>query len=459
MSSGGSSNNETGREIVERALERAKRAGADAADALLVESDTIEARVRGAEIDFVKQAREHTLGIRALVRGAGGLRSALTSTSDLGLGAVDRMAQETVALARATAEDPAAGLPEEDFAHDLPDLALFDPRDRDVAVEARIAEARIAEAAAREADPRIVNSEGSQVASDFSRVLYGDSRGFFGEYPVATHSLFSEPVARDNGGMQRDYWMTTARRLADLEDAAAVGRRAAERALRRLGARRAATCEVPVIFDPVTAPSLLGHLLACVNGYAIYRGTSFLAERLGERIASPLVTVIDDGRRPGGLGSKPFDGEGQPTRRNVVLDKGHLRGWLLDSYSARKVGGVSTGNAARGPGSAPTVAPTNLWLEPGEQTLEEIIAETERGLLVTELIGMGFQPVTGDYSRGAAGLWIEAGEIAYPVDEVTIAGNLGEMLSSIDRVGSDLLWLSRTASPSLRIAAMTVAGD
>jgi len=454
-----SSSRGAGREIVERALERVKRAGADAADALLVESDAVEARVRGTEIDFVKQAREHTLGIRALVRGAGGLRSALTSTNALDLGAVDRMAQETVALARATAEDPAAGLPEEDFARDLPDLALFDPRDRDVAVETRIGEARRAEAAAREADPRIANSEGSQVASNFSQVLYGDSRGFFGAYPAAAHSLFSEPVAREDGAMQRDYWMTAARRLADLEDAAAVGRRAAERAVRRLGARRVATCQVPVIFDPVTAPSLLGHLMACVNGYALYRGTSFLAKRLGDRIASPLVTVIDDGRRPGGLGSKPFDGEGQPTRRNVVLDKGQLRSWLLDSYSARKVGGTSTGNAARGPGSAPTVAPTNLWLEPGEQTLEEIIAETGRGLLVTELIGMGFQSVTGDYSRGAAGLWIEAGEIAYPVDEITIAGNLGEMLSGIDRVGSDLLWLGRTASPSLRIAAMTVAGD
>jgi PmbA protein len=453
------SSNTKGRAIVERALERVQSAGADAADALLVENDAIEARVRGTEIDFVKQAREHTLGIRALVRGGGGLRSALGSTSDLGPAAVDRMAQETVALARATAEDPAAGLPEEDFARDLPDLALFDPRDRDASVEDRIAEARRAEAAAREADPRIVNSEGSQVSTDFSHVLYGDSRGFFGEYASAGHSLFSEPVAAEDGAMQRDYWLTAARRLADLEDAASVGRRAAARAVRRLGARRVATCEVPVIFDPVTAPSLLGHLVACVNGYAIYRGTSFLAGRLGERIASPLVSVIDDGRRPGGLGSKPFDGEGQPTRRNVVLENGHLRGWLLDSYSARKVGGVSTGNAARGPGSAPSVAPTNLWLEPGTQTLEEIIAETERGLLVTELIGMGFQPVTGDYSRGAAGLWIEAGEIAHPVDEITIAGNLGEMLSGIDRVGSDLLWLGRMASPSLRIAAMTLAGD
>jgi PmbA protein len=216
---------------------------------------------------------------------------------------------------------------------------------------------------------------------------------------------------------------------------------------------------VPVIFDPVTAPSLLGHLASCVNGYAVYRGTSFLAGRMGERIASDLVRVIDDGRLPGGLGSKPFDGEGQPTRRTPLVECGVLSSWLLDAYSARKLGAVSTGNAARGPGGAPSAAPTNLWIEPGTQSLEEIVAGTERGLLVTELIGMGFQPVTGDYSRGAAGLWIEGGEIRHPVEEITIAGNLGEMLCAIDAVGSDLLWLSRVASPSLRVARMTVAGE
>lgn len=445
-------------EIVERALARAAQAGADAADAMLVESDSVEARVRGEEIDFVKQAREKTLGIRALVRGPEGLRQALTSTSDLSLDAVDRMADETVALARSTAQDPAAGLPHEEFARDWPDLALYDDADRGASVEARIDQARRAEAAAREADPRISNSEGSGVGSTFSRVAYGDSRGFRGSYTAASHSLFSEPLACENGAMQRDYWMTVGRRLADLEEPEAVGRHAAQRAARRLGARRVATCEVPVIFDPVTAPSLLGHLASCLSGYAIYRGTSFLAERMDEKIASDLVSVIDDGRRPGGLGSRPFDGEGQPTRRNVVLERGRLATWLLDGYSARKVGGHSTGNAARGPGSAPGVAPTNLWLEPGGQTLEEIVADTERGLLVTELIGMGFQPVTGDYSRGAAGLWIEGGEITHPVEEITIAGNLGDMLANVDRVGSDLLWLGRTASPSLRVAGMTLAG-
>ncbi|MGI9591266.1 MAG: TldD/PmbA family protein [Myxococcota bacterium] len=448
-------------DVVERALARARKAGAAAADALLVESDSVEARVRGEEIDFVKQARERALGIRALVSGAQGLRSAVTSTSDLSPEAVERMADETVALAGATAEDPAAGLPEEPYASDRPDLALSDPVDRGVAVEARIAEARAAEAAARATDTRIGNSEGSQVGSGFSRVAYGDTRGFLGEYDSASHSLFSEPLAQEGGpgSMQRDYWMTSGRKLADLESPDAVGRRAAERALRRLGARRIPTCQVPVIFDPVTAPSLLGHLLACVNGYAVYRGTSFLEDKLGEVIANERITVIDDGRRPGGLGSKPFDGEGQATRRNVVVERGRLLTWLLDSYSARKVGGAPTGNASRGPGGTPSVGPTNLWLEPGDETLEQIIADTDRGLLVTELIGMGFQPTTGDYSRGAAGLWIEGGEIVHPVEEITIAGNLGEMLAGIDRVGSDLLWLSRVASPSLRIAQMTIAGE
>ena len=213
-----------------------------------------------------------------------------------------------------------------------------------------------------------------------------------------------------------------------------------------------------MIFDPVTAPSLLQQLAACASGYAIYRETSFLAGQLGETIASPLVTVIDDGLREGGLGSRPFDGEGQPTRRNLVLERGRLSSYLLDAYSARKLGLRSTGSAVRGAGSAPTAGPSNLWLEPGEASLEELIASTPRGLLVTELIGMGFNPVTGDYSRGAAGLWIENGELAGPVEEITIAGNLRQMLLDVDAVGRDLLWLGRVASPSLRIARMTVAG-
>ena len=447
------------RDAVAKALARARAAGADAADAVLAAGDSLETRVRGAEIDFVVQARQRTLGLRALVRGTHGMRSAITSTSDLSPEAIDRMADETVALARATAEDPAAGLPDGGFAEAAAeDLGLGAAEDRSVSIEARIDDARAAEAAARARDPRIVNSEGSQAASDFRRVVYGNSLGFLGSYESATHSLTCEPLARENGSMQRDSWFSVARRLAALEEPAAVGRRAAERALRRLGARSVPTCEVPVLFEPITAASLLGQLAGCASGYAVYRKTSFLAGRLGEEIASPLLSAIDDGRRPGGLGTRPFDGEGLPTRRNVLLLRGRLTSWLLDSYSARKLGLASTGNAARSAGSAPSVGATNLWIEPGARTQDEIVADTRRGLLVTELIGMGFNPVTGDYSRGAAGLWIENGEIVHPVEEVTIAGNFGQMLRDVDAVGTDLLWLGRIASPTLRVARMTVAG-
>ncbi len=373
--------------VIAQALRGALEAGAAQADAVLVESDSHEARVRGEQIEFVKQANERGLGIRALVQGDGGLCTATTSTSDLSPDAVTRMARETVALARATAPDPHAGLPEEGFAETIPDLDLLDPADRGVDVETRIEEARRAEAAARGLDPRIDNSEGSQAGSGFSQIAYGNSRGFMGAYASASHSLFCEPLAREGEVMQRDYWITVGHRLADLEDGASVGRKAGERALRRLGAKRVATCEVPVIFDPFTAPSLLGQLVGCLSGYSIYRESSFLAGRLGDTIASPELTVIDDGRMPGGLGSKPFDGEGLPTRRNVIVQDGVLQTWLMDSYSARKLGLSSTGNASRGLGGGPGVGTTNLWIEPSTspgRSLDEIIAETEKGLRVTE---------------------------------------------------------------------------
>ncbi|MEZ4330767.1 MAG: TldD/PmbA family protein [Myxococcota bacterium] len=445
--------------IALQALEAVCKAGASQADVLLVEGDDREVRVRGEEIDFVKQAQGRGLGIRALVAAQGGFQTAIVSTSDLAPQAIERMAHEAVALARETAPDPQAGLPESGLATDRPDLALFDPADQDVPIAARIEDARRAEQAARATDPRITNSEGSQASSGFARIVYASSQDFLGRYASASHGLFSEPIAQDTGGMQRDHWSTTGRRLRDLEDAAAVGREAARRALRRLGARRVATGEVPVLFDSRTAPSLIGQLAACANGYSIYRQSSFLHESMGERIASASVTIIDDGRLPGGLGSKPFDGEGLPTRRNVLVREGRLESWLLDCYSARKLGLASTGSAARGTGSAPRVGTTNLWLEPGEKTLAELIAELDRGLLVTELIGMGFNPTTGDYSRGAAGLWIEGGEIAHAVEEITIAGRMQDMLLGIDRIGSELVWHGRTASPPIRIASMTVAGE
>ncbi|MBW2272656.1 MAG: TldD/PmbA family protein [Deltaproteobacteria bacterium] len=446
-------------DLVAHALDCARRAGADAADALLIRGRSMESRVRGEVIDFVKQAQEQVLGIRALRSREGGMSSAVTSTCDLAPEAIEAMAADAVTLAKATAADPAAGLPDGGFATQLPELRLVDPDDRTVSIEARIDDARRCESAARGADARIVNSEGSQASSSFSTVAYGNSAGFLGQYESAYHSLFSEPIASDASGMQRDYWMTVGRHLSSLEAPEAVGRQAAERSLRRLAARRVPTCEAPVLFEPRPAASLLGQLLSLVSGYAVYREASFLADRLGEVIASPGFTLVDDGQRPGGLGSKPFDGEGLPTRRNVIVDDGRLATWLLDSYSGRKLGFASTGSASRGPGSTPGVGATNLWLEPGDVSLAEMIAATDRGLLVTELIGMGFNPVTGDYSRGAAGLWIEKGKIQYPVEEITIAGNFGDMLKAVDMIGSELLWLGSVAAPPLRIASMTIAGE
>jgi PmbA protein len=445
-------------DLVRHAVDAARKAGADAADALQAASHSVEVRVRGEEVEYVKQAREHTLGLRAFVRGPRGLRSALVSTSDLAKQALERLAAEAVAIARVTAEDPDAGLPSDGFATALPELALLDPADREAPLEARIEAAREAERAARAVDPRIVNSEGSTAGSSFDAVAYASSEGFAGCYEGAHHALSASPVAAENGAMQTDWWMSASRTLSGLEDAAAVGRRAAERALAQLGARPVATQEVPVIFEAPAARAVLGNLVSCLSGSAVYRRTSFLAGRLGERIGSDAVTVVDDGRLPGGLGSRPFDGEGQATRRTLLVERGRLASWLLDGYAARKLGLRSTGNAGRSASSAPGVAPSNLWLEPGRDSLDELVRSTGRGLLVTGLFGQGFNPVTGDFSRGARGFWIERGELAHPVEEITVAGNLADLLRDVDRVGSDLLRLGPLGSPSFRVAHLTVAG-
>jgi len=445
--------------LLKDVLARCARAGAKQADAVLVLAEAIETRVRGEEIDFVKQSKERTLGIRAMVQGADGLSTAVTSTSDLSPETALKLAEETVALAQATAPDPFAGLPEGDFAGDAPDLSLLDDADRSVSVDQHIETARAAESAARAVDERIQNSEGSESSAEFLQIHYGNSAGFFGGYESASHGLFSMPIARSGDAMQTDYWSSVARTRAGLESPDDVGRRAAERALRRLGAVRAPTSEVPVVFDPLTARSLLSHVASCITGGSVYRKTSFLADKLGREIANSRLTIIDDGRRPGGLGTRPFDGEGLATRRTTVVEEGQLKSFLLDSYSARKLALEATGSASRSPGGRPGAAPTNLWIEAGETSQEAMIASTERGLFVTSLFGHGFNPTTGDFSRGAAGIWIEGGELSHPVEEITIAGNLAEMLMRVDAVGDDLLWQSSIAAPSLRISQMTVAGD
>ncbi|HEY8119893.1 MAG TPA: TldD/PmbA family protein [Myxococcota bacterium] len=448
----------SGLDAVQFALERARAAGAHSADVVFAESDALEVKVRGKEVDTVAQSRERTLGIRVFAEGPGGLRSALTSSSDLSRAALARLAEDSVALARATAPDPSAGLPEGGFARELPELALFDPADRALTTADWIAFAQRAEDAARGADPRITNSEGASASTSRTAVCYGSSAGFAGEYESASHSLYAQPVASQDGAMQSSWWASASRSVAGLDSPEEVGRIAAQRTVAQLGATRAPTCDAPVIFDPAAARDLLGNLVGCLSGYAVYRGSSFLRDKVGQAIAHARVTIVDDGRKRGGLGSKPFDGEGQATRRNVLVERGVLRSWLLDTYSARKLGLATTGNAARHAGGAPSAAPTNLSLEPGSGDLESLVRGVDRGLLVTGMFGMGFNPVTGDFSRGAHGFWIERGERVHPVQEITIAGNLGTMLGEIEALGADVRVLGSLGAPSLRVAHMTIAG-
>jgi PmbA protein len=384
---------------------------------------------------------------------------AAASTSDLSRESVARLVDEAVSLARVTSPDELGGLPEAaELARQIPDLDLSDPGGHDLAPEEKIELARRAEAAALEADPRITNSEGGEWSDRRARYAYATSHGFAGEYATSSFSLAVSPVAAANGEMQRDAWYHISRKRARLEAPEEIGRTAARRALRRLGARRVKTAEVPVVFDPDMAATLVRHIAGAASGPALYRRASFLVGKRGEHIAAPSVTIVDDGLRPGALGSRPFDGEGLPTRRTVLVGEGVLESYLLDSYSARKLGRASTHHAVRD-GAGVGVGTTNLMLLPGPASPEDLVASVTEGLYVTELIGFGINSVTGDYSRGAVGIWIENGRLAYPVEEVTVAGNLLQMFAAIDGVGNDLVLRDRTASPTVKVARMVVAGN
>jgi PmbA protein len=443
---------ELGREI----LDLAKGKGATQGDVVMVESDSFFVTVRLGELEKISQAQEKRLGLRLFFDSS----SASASTSDISKSSIERLVEETVQMARATAKDSYSGLaPAEDLARDVPDLDLFDEPARSVSVDQKIQMALEAEKSALEFDPRISNSEGGEFSNQFGRVIYVTSHGFSGEYRGSNFGHSVSPVAAQNGSMQRDYWYSSNRKFSRLESPRSVGEKAARRALRRLGARKIKTCDVPVVFDPEMAGSLLRNLSSALSGYSLYKGASFLIGKLGTTIASELVTVIDDGTIPGALGSRPFDGEGLPTRKKTVLEKGVLQSYLLDTYSGKKLGMASTGNASRSIGEPPGVAPTNFYVAPGKSPPEEIIGSVRQGLYVTEMIGFGVNLVTGDYSRGAAGLWIENGELAYPVEEVTIAGNLNEMFQNIEMVGNDLELRSRISAPTIKISKMTVAGN
>ncbi|HEX5530971.1 MAG TPA: TldD/PmbA family protein [Methylomirabilota bacterium] len=435
-------------------LKQATRKGATAADAFVVEDQSFSAQVRLGQVDTVKHAREQHMALRVFV----GKSVAAASTSDLSREAMTRLVDEAVSLARVTSPDELSGLPDAELlARQVPDLDLHDPHGHDLPPEEKIELARRCEAAALAADPRITNSEGGDFGDRRARYAYATSHGFSGEYRTSSFSLAVSPVATRDGEMQRDSWYHVTRRRSRLDDPEEIGRIAARRAVQRLGARRVKTAEVPVVFDPEMAASLVRHIAGAASGPALYRRASFLVGKLGERIAAPSITIVDDGTVPGALGSRPFDGEGLPVARTVVVDQGVLRSYLLDTYSGRKLGLPSTHHGARD-GSGVSVSTTNLYLAAGDRDPGDLIRSVKNGLYVTELIGFGVNGITGDYSRGAVGMWIENGELAYPVEEITVAGNLLDMLHAVEGVGNDLVFRDRTSAPTLLIGRMTVAG-
>jgi PmbA protein len=424
----------------------------------VVDGRNLSVQVRLSAVDRLTKAREKRLGLRVFF----GKRSASTSTSDFSKSSLDQLVTDTCSLAKAVVEDPVSGLPAGDahaYARDRPDLDLYDATELDT--DEHIALAKRAEAAALGADPRVSNSEGADFNSSDGRVVLANSHGFIGDYRSSSFSMSVSPVATDpsTGGMQRDSWYAIQRAYARLDSPESVGTEAARRTLRRLGACKVPTCKAPVIFDQEMAGSLLGNLCGALSGYALYKGASFLIGQVGNKIAPETVTVYDDGRMPRGFGSRPFDGEGLPTRKTPVIERGVLKSYLLDTYSGKKLGLASTGNASRSVGESPSAGPTNFYLVPGAVPPADIIRSVKRGLYVTELIGFGINMVTGDYSRGAAGFWIENGELAYPVEEITIAGNLKRMFLDIDMIGSDLEFRGRIASPTIKIGEMTIAGN
>ncbi len=443
-------------ELATDLLNRAKKQGASEADVVVADGETFSVQVRLSAVDRLTKAREKRLGLRVFF----GKRSASASTSDFSRESLDRLVSDTCALAKAVVEDDQSGLPDKNLmAEDLPDLDLYDPTRLET--EAQIELARRAEAAALAADPRVTNSEGAEFDSSSGRILLGNSHGFLGDYRSSTFSVSVSPIATapDSDSMQQDSWYAVRHRFARLDSPESVGQEAARRAVRRLGAKKLSTRRAPVVFDQEMAASLLGNLCHAASGYALYKGASFLIGQLGKQLAPDFVTIYDDGRLPSGLGSRPFDGEGLPTRKTTVVERGVLTSYLLDTYSGRKLGLASTGNASRGVGESPSVGPTNFYLVPGTTGPSEIIRSVREGLFVTELIGFGVNMVTGDYSRGAAGFWIEHGELAFPVEEITIAGNLKQMFADIEMVGSDLEFRSRIASPTIKIREMMIAGS
>jgi PmbA protein len=441
--------------IAERLVDAARRHGADAADAVAVRGISQSIDVRDGGVEESQRSEGDNVGLRAFI----GRRQAVVSTNDLSgdgaNGLVDAIAERVVAMARAAPEDRFAGLADPKWlARDLPNLDLLDAAVPTVGELEELA--RTAERAAT-AVKGVTKSGGASASAGIGGMVLVTSSGFCGAYLGSRHGISIEAIAGEGTGMERDYDFTSARHGADLEAAEKIGRSAGERAVKRLNPRKVSTRRVPVVYDQRVASSLVGHLSSAINGSALARKTSFLQNGLGEQIFAGGITIIDDPLRPRGLRSQPFDAEGVATSRRALVENGVLKSWILDCASARELGLETTGHAQRGVSSVPSPGATNLHLEPGRATPQELIADIEDGLYVTDLIGMGANIVTGDYSRGAAGFWIERGELTYAVSEVTIAGHLRDMFRTLVPA-NDLTFRYGINAPTVRVEDLTVAG-
>lgn len=437
--------------LLDDLLAKAKAGGADAADAVLLEATSLSHAQRLGEVECLERAETRDLGLRVLI----GKRQAVASSTDMSATALDELVERVLAMARTVPEDPYCGLAEpEQLAREVPTLDIFEAAEP--APELLIERAGACEDAAR-AVAGVTNSEGAEAGWSRSRIALAGSNGFTGSYAVSRHSVGVSVLAGEGLGMERDYDFATATYGADLDDPAEVGRRAGEKAVKRLGPRKPRTGRVPIVFDPRVANGLLRHLAGAISGPAIARGTSFLKDKMGEQIFGAGITIVDDPHRPRGLRSKPFDGEGVANARRNIIDDGRLTTWILSLSSARQLGLTTTGHAARGTSSPPSPAVTNLYMEPGTVSPAELMADIKSGFYVTEMMGMGVNSVTGDYSRGAAGFWIEDGEIAYPVSEATVAGNLKDVYRAL-APADDLVFRYGIDAPTLRVEGMTVAG-
>jgi PmbA protein len=437
--------------LAERLVDAARRAGADAADAVAVRSVSLSVEVRDGHVEDSERAEGDDVGLRVLV----GHRQAVVSTNDVRGDGVDTLAERAVAMARAAPEDPYAGLADRaELARNVPDLDLLDP---DMPPVTRLEQLALAAEAAGLAVPGVAKSGGASASAGIGGMVLVTSDGFHGAYLGSRHSVSMMAIAGEGLGMERDYDFSSALHAADLDRAEAVGRKAGERTVKRVNPRKVPTKKVPVVFDPRIAGGLIGHLAGAINGSAIARKTSFLKDRLGEQLFASGINVIDDPLRRRGLRSRPFDAEGVTGRQRAIIEDGRLTTWLLDSATARELGLKTTGHAQRGVSSAPSPGATNLHLAPGTATPDELIADIDEGFYVADLIGVGVNLITGDYSRGAAGFWIEHGKLSYPVSEVTIAGHLSDMFRTLVPA-NDLEFRYGTNAPTVRVEGLTVAG-